>query len=1181
MKFTDEQLKVIDSRGQNLLVSAAAGSGKTAVLTQRIIKKVCDDPKEVPIDRILIATFTEAAAEEMKIRIGRELRKRLSEDPSNARIRKQLGLIYNARITTIDGFCKYLIDNHFQEIGVDPSYRIADETESKLLKTDALDETFKELFDSEDEDFLFLLETYAPNGKMKIIRDCVFEFADFTESLPFPEKWIEEEAENIKNYTAADFENSSLVKFVINYEDALLKECIDKLDEAISLSSSEGGPIKYKDVLMSDYGKVSNLKQASFTQKYDLYNTFSFDRLPGGKNTDFDQEVLERVKGLRDAVKEIIKELKDKIFFAPADVLAEREISSGKTKLAFISVTKKYMENFKIFKKEQNLIDFSDMEHLAIKLLLKEENGELVPTDTAYFYRDYYEEIMVDEYQDTNSVQETILSVLSKQTEDFGNRFMVGDIKQSIYGFRLAKPDIFIEKYKNYSMDEGRDLRIDLSKNFRSRREVVDAVNRIFESIMSEDVGNIEYDDAAHLYVGADYPEVETDNTCEVLALTDSEEVKLNSAESTVLEAAVIAAKIKELYNNAEVYDKDKECVRKATYSDMVILLRTASGVDGIYREELEKCGIPAYVVAKTGYFKAKEVVTMLNLLKIIDNPRQDLPLMGVLHSEIGSFTESEIAKIRALGGKKLLLYGNLLIYAQDGTDAKCRFKCKQFLDELEMWRQKSEYLRVYELIDEILDYYHYVEIQAALPGGEQRRANLRILSERARIYENTGYSGLFNFTRYIMKMQDREADYGEAGILDDNSDVVRIMTVHKSKGLEFPICFVAGTGRRLGNSFQDEGSLDCDEEMGIAVRAFDEKNSVLYETLKKSCFSAKNGITERGEDLRILYVALTRAREKLFIVGKYKDSKRNQTNMNSYAGKLTLHEKLKATSFLDMIMPVAIRNEKVFDVIIYEPELVEGISALMHSEVAKSIVSLDKIKPNHNWKPYSYPHKYYENLYFKTSVSELKHKAIAENFEGVYEPFETEKRTAFVPDFIKSEIKEPGGAKRGSAYHRILELIDYPEFDFTNAKEELISSINQMVEAGYIKREDADMVSVGKIVKFLGSKTAERMANAGKKDMLYREQPFVLRLSAKEVDEEFPEEEGVLIQGIIDVYFEEDGELVLLDYKTDFVTSSDELVNKYKTQLEYYKRACEELEGKKVKEVLIYSFALGETITV
>lgn len=1171
--YTADQQKVIDLRDCNILVSAAAGSGKTAVLTERIVQRVCDAKNPVQIDRMLIVTFTNAAAAEMRERIGVALRKRLDEEPENNHLRKQITLLNNAQITTIDSFCLYLLRNHFHEIQLDPGFRIADEGEIKLLKQEVLQDYLEDKYEEGKEEFLELVEMYAGAGNEEGLKDIILKIYTFSQSHPFPTDYLEEcmkalqEEDNILPPKLQDV--------LYEYEQSMLEECINLSNKAIALCKEPGGPYHYEEAFRDDLDFYLRLQQAStYEERGSIYSGHKYKTLSRSKVEDLDEEIKNAVKDLRDKkCKKIIEEIKKRFYYATPEEMIRDNYEAGKTLTGLIKLALEFGKCFEREKRKKNIIDFSDMEHLALQILMKKTDTGYEPGEVALGYRDFFQEIMVDEYQDSNQVQEYLLESISRQNEEEGNRFMVGDVKQSIYRFRLARPEIFMEKYALFCEDTGKNRRVNLSCNFRSRKEVIDGVNAVFEALMIPQVGKISYDKDARLYYGADYPATACGNESEIL-LYEKDVFREQNISEAEAEAKIIAERIRELCRDFEVKDKTTGELRKAKYSDMVILLRTAAGVDDVMKKALESEGIPAYISSGKGYFAAPEIRVMINYIKILNNPRQDIPLLGVLHSALGGFREEEIAEIRLFNHKKGRLYDSLKEYAKTGGNAQLRSKAEGFLNRLEQWREKSCFITVYELLEEILQESGYMHYCMALPGGTQRRANLLVLLQKAKAFENGGYSGLFDFIRYIELMQEREIDFGEANVLDESADVVRIMTIHKSKGLEFPICFVAGFSKQFNVRESSEPVL-TDADLGMGSDCVDLRLRCRRRSLRKSIIAVKQRNDGRGEDLRILYVAMTRAKEKLILVGHGSKPEVTEDKVSAYGI-------LKAKSFMELVLPVALANHELFHIKEYSMENLQfgRITRLVETKLLKE--ELQKVSGERIWSSYQYPHTSLEGLFTKTTVSELKKEAYLEAEEVCQELYAEKELIPYIPQFIANKEEEAGGSRRGSAYHRIMELMDFTIALQDEKQEECILALRkEAVETLRIPESEDVLVSQVKILRFMQTMLAKRMGEAQLRKQLHKEQPFMMAVKGNSVRPNFPEDEDVLIQGVIDVYFEEEDGLVLLDYKTDRVSESCELVKRYETQLVYYAEALERLTHKKVKEKLIYSFALHEVISL
>ncbi|MBR3039431.1 MAG: helicase-exonuclease AddAB subunit AddA [Lachnospiraceae bacterium] len=1199
IEYTPAQQKVIDIRNKNVLVSAAAGSGKTAVLTARIVDRICDKENPISIDRLLIVTFTEAAAAEMRERIGKAIADKLKENPDNDELRKQQTLVHSALIMTVHGFCLYLIRNHFDRIGIDPSFRVAAEEEARLLLEDSLEEVIAEYMEKEP-DLWDMLEDRFTSGFMEgKIGDIVKDLHKTAEAQPFPEDWYDEMQALLTDFRNNP-EGSELYGYAKKHEDETLKDCLAALSRAVELAEGEGGPSKYLPALYSDKAYVESLlAKDTIRERSIIHAAYTFPNI--GRETA--SELKEIVKNSRDDCKGRLNKIREKLYLLDYDTALSDDVKNTELLSGLLKVSKALYEKYEANKRDKNLIDFSDMEHFALKILLTKDGGKNVPTDVALAYREHFAEVMVDEYQDSNYIQEELLKAVSKDSASVGNRFMVGDVKQSIYRFRLARPEIFREKYKNYQSDEtARDVRIDLSSNFRSRTEVLNSVNRVFEDSMHEAVGEIEYNDAAKLYYGATfYGEPKKDCISELHVIPEEEWKECPERNKTVWEASVVGKRILELIEEKyQVSERGKDGVltsREVRFSDMMILVRKQTGRAPYIKAVLEKLGIPTMVISKEGYFMAAEVILMLNFVSILNNPRQDIPLLGVLHSFLGGFSEKEIATIRG-GNKNELLYDSLKRYATVGGEALLREKIKAFTEKLDGYRDASERESVYDLLCGIYEKEGVLNYYRAMNLGEQRVANLKILLQKAEEYAVTGFGTLADFVRYIENVKNREIDFGEANLLDENANVVRIYTMHKSKGLEFPVCFLMGLGENLSTS-RDVKEVACDNSLGMGTDYADPLLRIKRKSFSRAVIQIKDSVEKRGEDLRLLYVAMTRAKEKLIMVGTI--PKKLSEAMGTYGENrpFTTSEILSATTYMNYLLPEAERNSDLFDLRIATFLGTQEAQEISKEERSVRKEELKKTPSSYagmQFEPYVYPHESLANVFTKTTVSDLKKAAYKEEEEAVDELFkdadgyaESGRGESFVPIFMRETEKKMSGALYGTAHHRVMELIDFSAFTEAELKdgsdEFLAGKVRKMreyhVNHDYIAKEEDSLVRTTSVVQFLKTDLALRMKRAFDQGKLYREQPFVLSLPATSLNPEFPSEEKVLVQGVIDVYFEEDGELVLMDYKTDSKVDEAELIKRYKAQLYYYSVALNRLEKKNVKEVLIYSFFLGKTIPV
>ncbi len=1242
MGFTKEQQQVIDARDCNLLVSAAAGSGKTTVLVERIIQRITGD-KPIDIDRLLVVTFTKAAAAQMKEKILAAIQKRLLVEPDNAHLQRQETLVHGAQITTIDSFCQYVIRSNFNEIGLDPSYRVGDEGEMKLIRADVMEELLEDRYAEANEGFLRCTEYFATGNNDRKLEEFILQLYDYAMSMPFPEDWL---SERMLDYTVTEdeFEDTFFVKDCMKKAESVLTECRDRLSMALHLSNEPDGPYIYADQLEKELACVESILEAkdlSYDELRAHILDISFEKLSPKKDPSVNTDKREAAKAHRDYVKRQIGSLAGGYFTEDKKTIISHMALVEEPVKVLAELAIEFKNRFDERKREKGIIDFGDMEHLALQILVKKsETGDYEPTNTAIQYRDFYEEVMIDEYQDSNNVQEILLASVSRVENGHLNRFMVGDVKQSIYKFRLARPEIFMDKMNRYSSDEKSDQRkISLHANFRSRKPVLDGVNYIFEQIMGEDLGGVRYDEDAALVAGADYYPEPEDSSMYVPELLFANIENGKTAEGRELEAAVIAGRIKELMQAGVVTDKNGG-FRSVRYSDIVILLRATSGWDATFRKVLEDQGIPVYVESRTGYFSATEVITVLNLLSVISNPLQDIPLVSVMHSAIGDFSDEELAIIRAhdkytvkdvLAGDsfyEILKRADSDALEENELEDDLVQKIRNFILFISDYRHKSSYLPVSELIKDIYSSTGFYEYCAALPGGEKRCANLSMLVEKALDYEKTSFRGVFHFVRYIEQLSKYQVDYGEAGILDENADVVRIMSIHKSKGLEFPIVFVSGISKQF-NYMDARDAVICDMDLGIGTHAIDLDKRIRYKTIRKTVMDERMKMDILGEEMRILYVAMTRAKEKLILTGQIKvvedegkvsgDAVKTIQDILRFRGRvpqkdiqpylLPVFQRSSAKSYQELIF-MALVNHPDFknftDAIGIEIEDIttdddiapfifkvispaelkaaeldkEAKSVLRLKDLGDALLIADKEKTEYYSDRFSYvyPYSAYNRLFVKTTVSELKKAQLEEQTEPSARLIKEEE---IIPGFVSGTPDKATGAARGTIYHKIMELI-YEEPEAYDSREDDIDAfIRVQEEEGRLPDGAGKSVDASDIKTFCESPVGSRMKTAMEASRLYRESPFMIGVPASRIDQNLPEEELVLIQGIIDVWFEEDDGLVLLDYKTDRVNAPDELVKKYKVQLDYYQEALEKITGKKVKERIIYSFTLGKSISI
>ncbi|MDU1936529.1 MAG: helicase-exonuclease AddAB subunit AddA [Clostridium sp.] len=1226
-KWTEEQLKAIETRRCNLLIAAAAGSGKTAVLVERIIRIITNEEDPVDIDRLLVVTFTSAAASEMRERIASAITKALEKSPNSKNLQKQLTLLSRANITTMHSFCLDVIKNNFHIIDLDPAFRILDETEGMLLRSEVLEELFEDKYENDDKEFLDLVEAYSDSKSDDKLKDIVLDLYKFSMSGPWPQRWLRDKSEEFNINTIEELDKSSWMKVFIENLVIELQGLISMEEKALELCEETSGLEPYIDTFRDDITMLRMIYEhlgAGVEEIYNRLSSASFSKLKTvRKNNVSNENVQGRVKSIRDDVKKKINKLRDEIFSMTPDEMLHSVKASYTYMKALSSLVIEFQDRFSNAKKEKGALDFNDLEHLCLKILTSEDSG------VADNFKEYFDEVLVDEYQDSNAVQEAIIDLVSRKYSNDPNVFMVGDVKQSIYRFRQAKPELFLEKYNTYSKKQGKNIKIQLYKNFRSRDEVIKGVNYIFKEIMSRVVGELEYTDEEALNLGASYSKTEDDNyvvggKIELNILDKSteveEEVLIEEEDlGTInLEARIVANRIKELLSNKDgkvfkVLDKGTGEYRPVTYKDIVILLRATKNWSEVFLDELGAEGIPVYADTGSGYFESIEIRTIMSLLKVIDNPMQDIPLIALLRSPIMSFSAEDLTNIR-LVDKDKYFYENIISISKEEFDCEKELieKCNIFLERLSVWRKKSIYTPIDEFIWYLYTdtaYYGYV---GAMPNGVLRQANLRILFQRAKQYEQTSFKGLFNFINFINKLRKSSGDMGSAKVLGENEDVVRIMSIHKSKGLEFPVVFVCGSGKQF-NLMDLNNNILYHEELGFGPELVDLDKRVSYPTLPKEAIKQRIRLETLSEEVRILYVAFTRAKEKLIITGDVNGLEKWITKCCNAAALdkdiILPSEVLKGKSYLDWI-GMAICKHKDGEIL---RELVgsndirikDDLSTWSVKTWTKSDLVVDKKDSDVDEinednllinsdcssvdkeieRRLDFRYKFRESTLIKSnfSVSELKKK----NFEQVpvidTENLFKEDICNIKPKFLQEE-RGLTAAEKGTAIHFVMQKIDLSR---VNTIEEIKIQLKDFVDMELLSKEEYKVINPYKVKKFFISKLGERMLSAyNRGDIVYRELPFYTEIDVHRINPDLPKEvEGdkVRLQGVIDSFFYEDNEVILLDYKTDYVEQSneEELINKYRIQIQYYKEALEKITKTKIKECYLYSFYLEKEILV
>ena len=1218
MNWTKEQEQAIYKKDSNILVAAAAGSGKTAVLVERIINKIINE--KIDIDRLLVVTFTNAAASEMRERILNSIYKIIDGDDVKDEatinhLQRQITLLNKANICTIDSFCLDVIKNNFFEIEISPNFRIADTAEIDLLKQEVLEKIFEEKYENHDKDFEKLIKTYTSYRDDTPLKDMILKIYTYIESNPFPLKWLNEQIEkfNIKD-VKQDFSNTEWGKILLENMKEELEDCIKKLKAEERRLSFESELDQYERVINSDisqlemvYGNLENWDKA-----YSLINNVEFLKWPVSRKITNPEK--DRAKALRDKVTKDFKAKRTKIFTANSEDanndLIEMYGILSKLENLIVDFDKEFSKN----KRDRNIVDFSDVEHLALKILVKIEGDQEVFSEIAKKYQEKFIEIAIDEYQDSNLVQEYILTSISNGK----NIFMVGDVKQSIYKFRQAMPDLFLSKYKNYSENETNEngLKIKLFKNFRSRKNVLDFTNLIFENIMGQKIGEIEYTEEEYLNLGANFEESKEKLVTEVDILDVSEESNLDEEieepdeeferiEDIELEAKFVAQKIRNLIDSKfQVYDNKKGIFRDIRFKDIVILLRSTKNKANVFEKELTSQNINVYSDTSQEYLESYEIQVIMDLLKIIDNPYQDIPLVHVMLSCIGMFTEDDLLEIRLCDQNDDFYMAMLKSRLSVREDLK--EKIDIFLNKVEDFRDKNKYMDLDELIWNIYEETGFLNYVGLMPNGNIRVANLKMLFERAKQYESASFKGLFNFINFIERIKMGSGDLGAAKLIGENEDVVRIMSIHKSKGLEFPVVFLSCTGSGF-NMMDLNNDILLHQKIGIGVKYIDYDKQIKYDTISKLALREKLLEENLSEEMRILYVALTRAKEKIYVTGIKKDFEKNKEKMSDLVdiykkenGKINPILIKKYKNYIDWILLVYMynfentkeimkvntlkRREILKDLKTEEEEKIDIFKLL--EENSKNVTD-EEILELKNKLIFEYKFKGLSDIPTKESVTNIVHKNVGKevNLINEEEPleskedFEEENEITFLkPKFlIGTEEEKISSAKRGTLIHLCMKNLQFGrEYNLEDVKE----LINDLEARKIITDKEKESINPWVILKFTKSNIWKELKEAKE---YHKEEPFYINIPANEVMESTLDE-NILVQGIIDLYYvTKDDELVLLDYKTDFINEGEEqiLIDRHKPQLMLYKRALESGINKKVDKIYIYSTKLGKEILI
>lgn len=1242
---------------------------------------ISEGDRPLDIDQLLVMTFTNAAAAEMRERIGAAVEQKLKERPEDEHLWLQAALIPQAQITTIDSFCLNIIRSHYNSLDIDPAFRMGDEGELSLLRGDCMGEMLENCYDEADAEFARFVEHFGRGKSDRGIEDVILQAWQFSQSHPWPGEWLASCQKELEEESILEMEESPWMVFLMEDVARQMEELSGQLGEAVQVCLEENGPLAYEPMLISDRSKIEAIGRAAATGSFEaLYNSLqnmSFGRLASIRSKDIDGDKKAFVSACRDRVKKAVAKCRELYGQQSPEEVVESMRGTRTVIRELLRLTGMFDQAYRDAKRERNVLDFNDLEHLTLEVLYeREETGdgeETVsrrPSQVADELSRQYEEILVDEYQDSNYVQEALITGISRERSGHPNVFMVGDVKQSIYRFRLARPELFMDKYETYSRERGPRQMIELQQNFRSRESVLTSVNDVFYQIMTKNLGGITYTPETALYPGAKFEEVSgktvldpeadagksgsreaapvslkagtptelllVDTGADTLRQLDEDSLDYTAKE---LEARLIAGRIRQLVSEDQgilVWDKSRGGYRRARYGDMVILLRSMSGWSEVFVNVLMNEGIPAFAQTRTGYFNTVEVETILSLLSVVDNPMQDIPLAAVMRSPIVGMDDEEMAWMMAVykrnskKGQDRGVYGAWKLWLEEGwitvglsgipvkTAHSISFKSRRLSVLMERLRGEARHLPIHELLYRVYRESGYYDYVSAMPAGETRRANLDMLVEKAAAYESTSYKGLFHFVRYIEKLKKFDTDFGEASVAGEQDNTVRIMSIHKSKGLEFPVVFLAGLGKRF-NKQDAYGQILLDADLGAAADFLDLELRVKAPTLKKQALKRRTELETMGEELRVLYVAMTRAKEKLIMtaadkslenkLGKWKDIPLSQ-------GQLPYTILASANSCLDWLLMaqpaipashMEMRQIQVKDLI--GEEITRQIIRKMKKE---DLLNLDGRRVYdaafgtrlREVLEYEYPYESDIGLYAMVSVSELKKQSQigrtedaigtdSGNLEGI--ALGELKALTGSRDMAGSGPGESGEQKktvsagpnraalRGTAYHAVLEHIHFHEI---HGLAEVKPVVDKLLEGGFLDQEAHDFINPKVIWNFLSSPLGKRMAKAQSEGRIHKEQQFIIGIPAREMGLG-DSDELVLIQGIIDAYLEEEDGLVLIDYKTDHVPEGDPkqgakmLAERYRVQLDYYERALTQLTGKHVKERIIYSLALQMSINV
>jgi len=1175
IKYSEEQQKVIDVRNVNVLVSAAAGSGKTAVLVERIIQLLTDKTLKLSIKQLLVVTFTKLAAQEMRERIAKGIEKAIEvaqgeQDTLMVRhLMKQLALLPTSTIMTLHSFCMQILRSHYPEIQLDPKFRLGNETELVLMQEELLDEILEDEYEKATNAFIQVIESFSPGKNDEPLKEIILQIYRFAMSNPWPKEWLYHSLDKLSLTSYEDIVNSPYVQVLIRDGVEAVELIEIYLEKIKDIMECQGGPTKYKDtydayVMFTNEFKLL-LSKKDFISLEKTIRTKSIPTL-NRSTKGFDKELAKEAKEHFDEIKKIVNADCSRLFIGKK-ILEEIQVIKNHTQ-EIVRLTSRFMDDYGRQKQQKNIIDFNDIEHFALGILYQQGNY----SDVAQSYKEYFYEVLVDEYQDTNEVQEAIIQAISKQMQPRNNLFMVGDLKQSIYRFRLAKPEIFSRKYDTYSYAESNEIKIDLSKNFRSRKEVIEFSNHVFERIMSRAIGSVDYDRHAKLYFGATGFEDIDAFRPEIIFVEETE----SESSRTRLQAKVVSQKIHQLLLDESFKITDKSgLLRQVQLSDMCVLMRSPAGIIEELKEVFDAEKIAYHIDQTSGYFNAVEVQIVLNLLRILDNPYQDIPLVSVLRSTIAGFDEAELLEIRSFK-EEGTFYESMMAFYEGITEESALYeRMNTFIALYRELKGISKQVTLSHLIRQIYAKTGFPYIVSFMEHGQQRFTNLHYLEIHARKFEESSYKGLFNFIRYIDHITKYDIELPEPFSTSIREEQITLMSIHKSKGLEFPVVFVIDCQRQF-NKMDLRKSFILHQELGFGCEYIDVERHIKKESIFTKAIKSVAEKELISEEMRLFYVALTRAKEKLILVATVKNyDEKGSMNQDKYARYISHVPSVfvaKANSLLDFILMSCPRESRLYTLTyIKETELFENEQFISLIADERRQILMDCLKRERDieeatiellFQPYH--HIESTKLFTTVSVSEIKEKnqVPMEQDDAYVKRYE--------PRFLNDVDEKQQGTRFGTLMHKVLLHIPLKE---TFLPGEVDSFIDGLFQANILHPRDRDTIDVKKIITFTRSMLYQRMVLAMRAQNLYKEQPFVLGIYEKD--------DLRMIQGVIDVFFEENEEIVLVDYKTDYVQVGQEatLLKKYEVQLMYYKQAVEEILQKKVKQVYIYSLSLGREL--